>query len=269
MENPKIDICLAGVTGWVGRALYNEINLSGDLNLTSAVSRKQAGKNISEVFNSHGIDIIIDKSVPDALEKKCDVLIDYTSPLIVKDNVLFAISRKVNVVIGTSGLSEKDFEEINDAAVHNSVGVLAAGNFSITAVLLQHFAQIAVKHIPNWEIFDYATEHKPDAPSGTTRELANRLANIQQPAIHYPIDQTIGDKSSRGATIGGMQLHSVRLPGFNFSFEIIFGLPNERLSIRHDSGNGAEPYVNGTLLAVRKVNSFVGLKRGLDTLLNI
>ena len=183
MENPKINICLAGVTGWVGRALYNEINVSDDLNLISAVSRKQAGKHISDLFNSDGTGIMIDKSVPDALEKKCDVLIDYTSPLIVKENVLLAISRKVNVVIGTSGLSDSDFEEINDAAVKNRVGVLAAGNFSITAVLLQHFAQIAVKYVPNWEIFDYATEHKPDAPSGTTRELATRLANIQKPTM--------------------------------------------------------------------------------------
>jgi len=242
-----IKICLAGVTGWVGRALLMEIINSEDLEIVSAVSRSGAGKSLQEVFNV-GADIIIDGSVKEALAKDCDVLIDYTSPKVVKENVLYAISKNVNVVIGTSGLTEDDFEEIKLVALKNEVGVLAAGNFAITAVLVEHFAEIAARFIPQWEIIDYAPDRKPDAPSGTTRELAFRLSKIRKPYIEHPIDETIGDKSSRGATVNEMQIHSVRLPGFVSSFEIIFGLANERLMMRHDSGNGAEPYVQGTLL---------------------
>lgn len=268
-----IKICLAGVTGWVGRALLLEIIDSEDLVLVSAVSRSGAGKSLQEVFNvelnAEHADIIIDCTVKEALTKDCDVLIDYTSPIVVKDNVLHAISKNVNVVIGTSGLNEEDFEEIHLAAIGNKVGVLAAGNFAITAVLVEHFAEIAAKFIPQWEIIDFAPDRKPDSPSGTTRELASRLSKIRKPYIEHPIDETIGDKSSRGATVEGMQIHSVRLPGFVSSFEIIFGLANERLVMRHDSGNGAEPYVQGTLLAARNVKSFIGLKRGLDSIMSL
>ena len=266
--NPPLRICLAGVTGWVGRALLQEIINSKDLEIVSAVSRSGAGKSIQDILDvaQH---IIIENSVKEALVKECDVLIDYTSPKVVKENVLYAISKNVNVVIGTSGLTENDFEEINLAALNNNVGVLAAGNFAISAVLVQHFAEIAAKFIPQWEIIDYAPDRKPDAPSGTTRELASRLSKIRKPYFQHPIEKTIGDKNSRGATVNGMQVHSVRLPGFISSFEIIFGLANERLMMRHDSGNGAEPYVQGTLLATRNVKSFIGLKRGLDSIMSI
>src|SRR5262249_65410 len=109
---------------------------------------------------------------------------------------------------------------------------------------------------------------KMDAPSGTTRELAYKLSKVRRPEIQIPIEKTYGLKESRGASLEGMQVHSLRLPGFLASIEIVFGLSGERLSIRHDSINAAEPYVGGTLLAVRKVISLKGLVRGLDNLLD-
>jgi len=265
----RLKICIAGATGWVGRALVPAILNAGDLELVGAVARSDAGKRLGDVLGINNLDLIIRASVNEALTEDCDVLIDYTAPTIIKDNVLFAIERKVNVVIGTSGLTDNDFDEIDNAARKNKVGVLAAGNFAITAVLLQRFAELAARYIPQWEIIDYATDQKLDAPGGTARELASRLAGVRQPIIQNPVDKTIGDKDSRGASLHGMQVHSVRLPGFVLSVEAIFGSKDERLTIRHDAGNSAEPYIYGTLLAVRKVKSFIGLKRGLDSILEV
>src|ERR1035438_1378889 len=155
----KLNICLAGATGWVGRALIAAVAKSDDLRLTGAVARKSAGKRL-DTQGSETSGVIIQGSIENALTKDCDVLVDYTSPDIVKHNVLCAIERKVHVVIGTSGLLDKDFDEIDEAARKQKVGVLTAGNFAVSAVLLQKFAEIAAGYIPHWEIIDYTNENK-------------------------------------------------------------------------------------------------------------
>jgi 4-hydroxy-tetrahydrodipicolinate reductase len=126
---------------------------------------------------------------------------------------------------------------------------------------------MAARQLPQWEIIEYARASKPDAPSGTARELAARLARVREPQTVVPIDQTRGVPEARGAALAGTHVHSVRLPGFVSSIEILFGMPEERLSIRHDSGAGAAPYIAGTLLAIRRVGTFTGLRRGLDSVL--
>ena len=118
-----------------------------------------------------------------------------------------------------------------------------------------------------WEIIDCASAKKPDAPSGTALELAEALADVARNELAVPVENTHGRREARGATVGGTQVHSVRLPGVVLAFETLFGLPGERLTIRHDAGEGAQPYVNGTLLAVRRVMGITGLVRGLDRLL--
>ncbi len=184
-----------------------------------------------------------------------------------KQRTLEALARGLRVVIGTSGLTAADYADIERTAIENGLGVIAAGNFSITAALAKHFALLAAKHLPSWEIIDYAHAGKVDAPSGTTRELAEALGEVGQNKLAVPMEKTHGEREARGATIAGTQVHSIRLPGIVLAFETIFGLPNERLTIRHDVGKGAEPYVNGTLLAVRRVMQLTGLVRGLDRLL--
>jgi len=196
------------------------------------------------------------------------VLVDYTKADVVKANVMTAIHKGVHVVIGSSGLTEEDFSEINQAAWDNQVGVIAAGNFAITAVLLERFACEAAKYLSHWEIIDYASDAKVDAPSGTTRELAFRLSEIRQPELSHPIDETIGPKESRGTTLNGSQIHSIRLPSYVISVEVIFGAADERLVLRHEAGSGAAPYIQGTLLAIRKVRDHVGLIRGLDKIMS-
>jgi 4-hydroxy-tetrahydrodipicolinate reductase len=195
------------------------------------------------------------------------VLLDYTSHDVVKANTLTAIERGVAVVIGTSGLTAADFADIDAAARERGVGVIASGNFSVTAAMAQAAALLAARHLPSWEVIDYASAGKADAPSGTARELAERLGEVRPPAVERPVDQTHGAREARGATIGGTQVHSLRLPSFTVSTEVVFALPDERLSIRHDAGSSAAPYVAGTLLAARAAPGRIGLTRGLDTLL--
>jgi 4-hydroxy-tetrahydrodipicolinate reductase len=185
----------------------------------------------------------------------------------VKERILSALDLGVRVVVGTSGLTAMDYEEIAQRARECRRGVVAAGNFSITAALAKHFALIAAQHLPSWEIIDYAHAAKVDAPSGTVQELAEALGQVAPNELEWPVERTHGIKEARGASIGGAQVHSIRLPGYVISFEVLFGLPDERLAIRHDAGAGAEPYVGGTLLAARRVMEIEGLVRGLDTLL--
>ena len=203
--------------------------------------RTHAGKGISEVLEAPGVDVKISARVEEALEAPTDVLVDFTRPHVVKHHALEAINRGVHVVIGTSGLTDGDYREIDSAALSARVGILAAGNFAITAVLLQRLATIAARYVPHWEIIDYAHADKVDAPSGTTRELAYRLAKVGSPQTVHPVDLTQGLKEARGASVSGTQVHSLRLPGFVISAEVIFGMLDERLSIRHDAGSGAIP----------------------------
>jgi 4-hydroxy-tetrahydrodipicolinate reductase len=264
----SLNVCIAGATGWVGKPLSVAVHGCEDLRLVGAVSRSFQGRKLGEVIDEPGLDLVISGSVEEALRAPTDVLVDYTRADVVKANVLTAISRGVHVVIGTSGLMEEDFVEINEAALDKRVGVIAAGNFAITAVLLERFAREAAKYLSHWEIIDYASATKPDAPSGVTRELAFRLAEIRRPETIYAIEKTMGRKESRGATFNGSQIHSLRLPGYVIGVEIIFGEEDERLTIRHDAGTGAAPYIEGTLLAIRKVQGVTGLVRGLDNFLD-
>lgn len=264
----KLKVCIAGATGWVGKPLCRAVSKAEDLILVGAVSRTHQGQNLMGVLGDSKLDLRISGSVAEALDTPTDVLVDYTKADVVKINVMTAIHSGVHVVIGSSGLTDEDYLEINQAAQAKKVGVIAAGNFAITAVLLQRFACEAAKYLSHWEIIDYASDGKKDAPSGTTRELAFQLSQIRKPEVTHPIDQTIGERESRGTTLNGSQIHSIRLPGFIIGVEAIFGANDERLSIRHDAGSGAEPYIAGTLLATRNVRNHVGLIRGLDKILN-
>jgi 4-hydroxy-tetrahydrodipicolinate reductase len=263
----KLKVCIAGATGWVGKPLSLAVSAADDLRLVGAVSPTHKGRKLKEIIPELDIDLTISGSVAAALETPTDVLVDYTNAEAVKGNVMTAVRKGVHVVIGSSGLADEDFTEINQAALDHQVGVIAAGNFAITAVLLQRFACEAAKYLSHWEIIDYASDAKRDAPSGTTRELAFRLSEIRKPEVTHPISETIGEKESRGTTLNGSQIHSIRLPGYVISVEAIFGAPDERLTIRHDAGSSAEPYIQGTLLAIREVRNQVGLIRGLDKIM--
>ena len=260
-----IRITLAGATGWVGTALVAAIADAADLELVAGVSRSAAGSTLAP----NGVPVFA--TLAEALAVPSDVVIEYTKPDSVKSNVLAAIAAGRHVVVGTSGMTGDDYAQIDALATAAGVGVIAAGNFSITATLLQRFALEAAKYVPDVEVIDYAHKSKPDTPSGTGRELAEVLSAARMPATSKPVDELAGVRETRGGAIGApnpVQVHSVRMPGFVLSAEAIFGLPDERLVIRHDAGSSAAPYVGGTLLAARRVGEQAGLRRGLDSVLD-
>lgn len=264
-----IKVCLAGATGWAGSELARGIARTQDVSLVAAVAQRHAGQVLGDVLNEPLLTSRISASAGEALATPCDVFVEYTKPDTAKANILAALEHGAHVVVGTSGLTEADFAEIDAVARRQACGVLACGNFALTVVLLQRFAEMAARLIPQWEIIDYAHDDKVDAPSGTVRELAARLARVRTPVTTVPIEQTVGLPEARGASLTGSQIHSVRLPGFVIGAEIIFGMPDQKLTIRHDSGSSAVPYVDGALLAIRRVATLVGVHRGLDTVLDL
>jgi 4-hydroxy-tetrahydrodipicolinate reductase len=265
-----VRITLAGATGWIGKELTRAIAKYDDMTIVAAVSRSGAGKDVGEVAGLQPCGVRISGTLAGALKVPSDVMIDYTKPNAVKGHVLEALAQGRHVVIGTSGLSDQDYAEIDSAARSNSCGVLAAGNFSITATLMRRFALEAARYVPDVEIIDYAGPGKTDTPSGTARELAELLGPIRRPSTAKPVAELSGVRETRGGGLGrpnAIQIHSLRMPSFVLSCEVVLGADNERLVIRHDAGASAAPYVAGTLLAARSVSSFAGLKRGLDAVM--
>ena len=263
----KIKVCVAGATGWAGSALSKGIFSSDDMKLVAAISRSHAGKTLGEVIGLEGLTTPIYGTAEETLQTHPDVFVEYTKPDVAKSHALAALRSGAHVVIGTSGLSNEDYTDIDSLARQVSRGVLAVGNFALTVVLLQKFAEMAAKYIPHWEIIDYAHSDKRDAPSGTARELANRLSSIRESQLDIPLEETEGVRETRGARLQGTQVHSVRLPGYVISIDAIFGMPDQKLILRHESGTSATPYVSGALLAIREVGKLVGVHRGLDSVM--
>ena len=261
-------VCLAGATGWAGAALARAIVQSDDLELVAGVARRHAGRPLGEVLGLPQLNMVLSDSAAEALTTACDVFVEYTKPEVAKANVSTALRHGAHAVIGTSGLSDQDLEELDALARQHQRGVLAVGNFSLANVVLQKCAELAAQYLPQWEIIDYAEAGKIDVPSGTARELAYRLSKIRPPQLQVPLDQVQGPPQSRGATLNGIQVHSVRLPGYVISAEVIFGVLDQKLTLRYDAGSSPEAYVEGALLAIRRVGAFVGLKRGLDSVMD-
>ena len=242
-------VLIAGATGWTGVPLAEAVRAADDLELAGGIARS-------------GADFA---SVEEALAAtEADVLVDYTKPGVVRGHVDAALAAGLHVVVGTSGLTGEDYAEIDAAARAAGRGVIAAGNFSVLAATLLHAATLAARHVTHWEVIDYGSAGKADVPSGTARELAERLG-AAAPADHDA--DLIGPPEARGADVAGTRVHSVRLPSFALSTDVILAAAGDRLVIRHEAGASAEPYVAGTLLAVRRVGEVAGVLRGLDRLL--
>jgi 4-hydroxy-tetrahydrodipicolinate reductase len=245
-------VLIAGVTGWTGKPLAEAVAAADDLEPAGGVAR-------------HNADYA---SVEEALSQTtADVVVDYTSAAAVRANVDVALRHGAHVVVGSSGLSEADYAEIDAAARQAGRGVIAAGNFSVLAATLLHAATVAARHVAHWEVLDYGSSGKPDVPSGTSRELSERLAEVREPAPADHDGDLIGPPEARGTTVNGTRVHSLRLPGYSLSTEIVLATPDERLIVRHEAGASSAPYIAGTLLAVRKVPEVTGVVRGLDRLL--
>jgi 4-hydroxy-tetrahydrodipicolinate reductase len=262
-------VILAGATGWAGSAVARGIARADDLRLVGAVARAAAGRTLDAVLGEPKLTAPVYATAAEALAAACDVFVEFTKPDAAKANIRAALAAGAHVVVGTSGLGDDDYAEIDALARDRGRGVLACGNFALTVVLLQRFAETAARYLDHFEIIDYAHEDKPDVPSGTARELAYRLGHVKLPDLGVPLEQVRGPRAARGATLSGVQIHSVRLPGYVIGVEAIFGASGQRLHIAHHAGQSAEPYVDGTLLAIRRVGTLVGVHRGLDAVMEI
>ncbi|HEU5370019.1 MAG TPA: 4-hydroxy-tetrahydrodipicolinate reductase [Ktedonobacterales bacterium] len=267
----RLRVAVAGATGWVGRALIPAIMRDHELELVAAIARRGARRDIGLVVGVGPLGVLIDDAIGDALTHgRPQVLVDFTSPFVVMDHVRAALSSGIAVVVGTSGIREEQFQEIDQLAQEQGIGALVAGNFALTAVLMMKFAEMARRHIPDCEIIEYHGANKLDAPSGTALETIARLERVAQTGAPsaQPRPEMLGSSEARGVEMAGAQVHSVRLPGLVSHQEILFGRPGELLTLRHDSF-AAESYVAGTLLAMKRVMGLRGLVRGLDALLEL
>ena len=264
-----IEVCIAGVTGWAGSALTEAVVKAPDMILSGAVARSAQGRSVGEALGLEDAPTVISGTMEEALGAGCQVMVEFTKPEAAKDHVLAALKAGAHVVVGTSGLSDQDYQEIGAEAGRRGLGVLAAGNFALTVVLLQKFARMAAVHLDHWEIVDYASSTKVDSPSGTALELAAQLGRVRESVLDVPLEATHGPRETRGARLNGTQVHSVRLPGFVLSTEVVFGVDDQRLVLRHDSGPSAKAYVDGAMLAIRRVGALKGLHRGLDSVMEI
>ncbi len=262
-----IAVVVAGATGWVGSALVPAILAAPDMRLVGAVARRQAGQDVGTALGAAPVGVTLVATVAEALAAPATVLVDFTSAASVQEHVLAAVERGVHVVVGASGLDPGDDARLDALARAKGVGVMVAGNFSLVATLAKRLALIAAAEMPGWELVDYAAPGKPDAPSGTAFEWAVALGSAHGRPPAVPTSDVVGHREARGATIAGVQVHSVRVPGYVLSTALLAGAGDERLTIRYDAGQSSAPYLAGTLLAIRRVPTLLGLVRGLEQLL--
>jgi 4-hydroxy-tetrahydrodipicolinate reductase len=195
-----------------------------------------------------------------------DVVVDFTVAKASMPAVRVAAEHGVNMVIGTTGFTADDFTEMERLAKSKNIGIVAASNFALGAVLMIHLARIAGKFLDHAEILELHHDRKLDAPSGTSLSTARAMAEARgkpflPPAAGEPT-------SSRGQTVEGINIHSIRLPGLMAHQEVIFGAPGQTLSIRHDTIN-RECYMPGVILAIKAVVKQKGFIYGLDKLLGL
>jgi len=198
-----------------------------------------------------------------------DVVIDFTHPSVVMDNLKFLIDNGIHAVVGTTGFTDERIDEVRGwLTAKPEVAVLIAPNFAIGAVLSMHFAQQAARFFESVEVIELHHPHKADAPSGTAARTARLIAEARKGLPPNPDATSTGLKGARGANVDGIPVHSIRLAGLVAHQEVLFGTMGETLTIRHDSIDRTS-FVPGVLLAVRKIHGFPGLTVGIEPLLDL
>lgn len=197
-----------------------------------------------------------------------DVVVDFTNAEASMAAARIAAREKVNLVIGTTGLSEENLAEIAKLCQVNGIGAIVAPNFSLGAVLQIHLAKIAARFFDYAEIVEMHHEKKVDAPSGTTLATAKAMLESRGKPFLYPSTEREVLSNTRGGQIDGIGIHSLRLPGFMAAQEVIFGGVGQSLSLRHEAIS-RESYMPGVLLAIKEVTKRKGLIYGLDALLGL
>jgi 4-hydroxy-tetrahydrodipicolinate reductase len=213
------------------------------------------------------IDLGDDRATAEAAQ----VIVDFTHPDVVMDNLSWCIDHGIHAVVGTTGFTDERFDLLRTTlAEHDGVGVVIAPNFSIGAVLMMRFAEQAAAFYESAEIIELHHPGKADAPSGTAASTARRIAAARTAAaIPAPPDATRHElPGARGAQVDGIRVHGVRLRGLVAHQEVLFGAEGETLTIRHDSLDRVS-FMPGVLAAIRAVSSKPGLTVGIESILGI
>lgn len=238
-----------GAKGKVGVAMCAAVLAADDLTLSAEVD---AGDPMSLLVDS-----------------QTDVIIDFTHPAVVMDNLKFLIDNGIHAVVGTTGFTDERIAKVQSWLSEKSdVSVLIAPNFAIGAVLSMAFAQQAAPFFESVEIIELHHPHKADAPSGTAGRTAKLIAAARKDLPPNPDATSTGLNGARGADVDGVPVHSVRLAGLVAHQEVLFGTEGETLTIRHDSLDRTS-FVPGVLLAVRNSGQRAGLTVGIESLLGL
>jgi len=260
-----IRVVVNGASGRMGREVINALCREPETQVVGAVEL-QVTEDQLPLPDSSGV-VPFSSNLDDILTScQPDVLVDFTTAQATMPAVRIATKRGVNLVIGTTGLTADEINEIERLAIACQVGVAIAPNFALGAVVMIHLAKIAAKYFDYAEIIELHHNRKADSPSGTALSTAKAMAEAKGKPFYLPEQRK--PSNSRGQQVEGVALHSVRLPGLMAHQEIILGGQGQTLSIRHDTIN-RECYMPGVILAIKKVVKHKGLIYGLDKLLGL
>ena len=260
-------VIVTGALGRMGRETLAALAKEQDLDLAGGVSPR-ASEEYLDLPGGGGL-IPIGRDLEAIINRvRPQVMVDFTHPGAVMDNVRIALKHKVAVVVGTSGVTQDNLAEIEKLTAEAGVACVVAPNFAIGVNLMMHFARIAAKYMSAAEIIELHHDKKVDAPSGTAVATAREMIAARGSSFDEANTTTILMDGARGASEGGIHVHSVRLPGLVAHQEIIFGGLGQILTLRHDSIS-RESFMPGVILAVREVSKRSGLVYGLDRLMGL
>jgi len=262
-----IRVVINGALGRMGQEITKAVVREPGLKAVGAVEKEVTQKYLPL---AEAAELIPFSSDLESLLRRCnaDVVVDFTNAEVAMAAARIAIKQKVNMVIGTTGLSQENLVEIEQLCQANKVGAVVAPNFSLGAALLMHLSKFAAKFFDHAEIIEMHHEKKADAPSGTAIATARAMSQARGKPFIYPEVTREVVSNTRGGQIDGIAIHSLRLPGFMAGQEVIFGRAGETLSLLHNVIS-RECYLPGIMLAIREVMKHKGLTYGLDALLEL
>lgn len=263
-----VKIMIAGPRGRMGSEAVKMVMNTEHFELVAVVDHKYEGHMLSDLDGFHSI-----KNVPmySTIEKglqsvDCDVLIDLTTPEVGMHHARTALQYNVRPVVGTTGFTKADLEELEQICKDKQLGCIIAPNFALGAVLMMKFSQMAAKYFNDIEIIELHHDQKLDAPSGTAVKTAEMIAAVREFKEQGHPDEKETISGARGAEYNGMHIHSVRLPGLVAHQQVLFGSDGQTLSIRHDSYNRAS-FMSGVKIAVETVMKQDVFVYGLENIL--
>jgi 4-hydroxy-tetrahydrodipicolinate reductase len=268
MKDNQIRVVVVGAKGRMGREVVKTVINDSQLELVGAVDRTLERVDVGTFLGLGETGVLFSTNLGETLlGSNADVMIDFTNPNSVRDNVYKALEYGVRPVVGTTGMSHDDLQAWDHKLREKEIGGLVAPNFAVGAILMMKFAAMAARYLPHVEIIELHHDQKLDAPSGTALKTAELIVKERERVNQGHPAEEEKLNGARGAEYEGMRIHSVRLPGYVAHQEVIFGGVGQTLTIRHDSIN-RESFMPGVAMAAKKVMQFTGLVYGLENLID-